>query len=110
MTELVKEIVDSEDKTAINAVIQEASSRLSLRLSSKDSMILMSILYTEDRLGLSPLHLSNIYNYMISTTGKISRIRTKAWDKSRRKVDAIKIMLREEIKDVAREFRSENYH
>lgn len=79
----------------------EASSNISKELTPHDRIILYSMIYTHDRLGLSPLHISNIYHFMISPIGEIKRIRTKAWDKSRRKVATIKEMFIDEIKKVA---------
>lgn len=101
----VKDLLDSEDRVMMENAIVEASQRLMRRLTMMDQVLLYATLSTGDKLGLSPLHISNIYNYMIGGIGQIKRLKTKAWDRSRKKVGYMKKLLANEVKEVVREWK-----
>jgi hypothetical protein len=102
----VKEFLIEDNSEFLDNVVNQAAARLMERLIPKDRIVLFCLVMTREKLGLSPLHITNFYSFMLSPLGKLKPIRTKAWHKSRHKVYRIKKMLVDEVRQVCIELRN----
>lgn len=98
---------EAKISTQINEVVLLAGDKLSDFFYSNnlyyDLLLLYSMICTNDKSGLSPLHLTNIFNYVIGNSGKLQKIKTKAWEKSRKRINNIQRLLKTEIKIIIKE-------
>lgn len=65
-----------------------------------DILLLYSLYNTDNKSGLSVLHLTNIYNFVINSDGSLKKIKTKAWNKSRKRKEQLKTLVKNKFKEL----------
>lgn len=93
------------NKHLIEEFVSEAADNTSLDLLNPIQVItLHSIIKCNDKFKLSPLVITNFFNYQLSNTGAIKPIKTKAWDKSREQIRIIRKKFDEMLQQVGQKY------
>jgi hypothetical protein len=66
-------------------------------LSDENKFILFIRIYQEDKQKTS-LNITNFFNFQITSTGKLKNLNTKAWGKSRERLENIDSLIKESAK------------
>ena len=102
--DIIQELMqDSVQKTKninkfLNEIINKAVVNLTPKLNTIDQIILWRIIDNNNSSKLTPLGILNFVNYQIGPTGKIQPLKTKAFDKSRKRLYTVQLMLKNEIR------------
>ena len=92
------------NKILVEKYVNEAALKTAEGLKPTELILLHSIIYCNEKFKLSPLSITNFYNYQLTQTGRIKPIRTKAWDRSRHQIKIINKRLHENLQEIGQEY------
>ena len=92
------------NKILVEKYVNEAARKTAEGLKPMELILLHSIIYCNEKFKLSPLSITNFYNYQLTQTGRIKPIRTKAWDRSRHQIKIINKRLHENLQEIGQEY------
>lgn len=89
----------------IENYVCEAIDRAAAHMRSPIQLLLLhAIVYGSDKFKLTPLVISNFFNYQLSPVGAIKPIKTKAWDKSREQIRQVRKRFIDELQEVGQQY------